>query len=264
MRMTRRTAPFPITDLRDAAHDDSPLGRWLRTPVFFEDPPTPPAPTPPAPTPPAPTPGPAPQPTPPANDPLATLAAHVDAAAAGARTEGERAATEAALKALGFDSLEAATTFVKAKREADLAAMTEADRKAAEATAAQATADQEKAAAASERRQLLVTECLVLSADLPAERREAVRAQLAGNPALSALDVAADRNAAATAVLAAIDTLRKDPAMAVLFTPVTPDPANPPTPGSFVPGPSPTPHVPKLKDDVATIVKGITERTGIK
>lgn len=271
--MTPRATILP-TDELTAYHRDERLGRArspFTTPVFFSDtppappaPPTPPAPTPPAPpAPPAPTPGPAPAPAPPnPNDPLAVLQAELNRVGAAEKAQGQRQATTEMLTALGFASVDEAKAFVEAKRKADLDAMSEADRKTAEAAAAQAAADQEKAAVATERRNLLVTERLVLATDLPAERREAVRAQIAA--ATAAIDPT-QRDVAAAAVDAAIDAVRKDAAMAVLFTPVAPhDPNRPPAPPTHVPGPAPRPHVPAPGDDVASIVAGITQRTGIK
>ena len=239
VHMNPRSAPFPIQDWLRAAHTEGPLGRVglpFATPVFFEDPPTP---------------------TPPAGDPLAQLAAEIERVRSGAATAAEQAATEAAMKALGFATLDEATTKVAAWRKAELDAMSEADRIKAEAVAAQAQADQEKAAAAAERHRLSITERLVLAADLPAARRDAVRAQLNLQPGATPEQIDAE-----------VDRVRKDPALSVLFTPLAdPDPSNPnpnPAPSSTVPGVPPRPAPPKLGGDVKSIVEGITSRTGIK
>jgi hypothetical protein len=110
--------------------------------------PTPPAPTPPSPpapqNPPAPAPAaPAPQPTPPAAPDLGALQAAIDQA----KNAGSSEAQNTLLKALGFDKLEDAQTFVKTARDAHTAQLSEVERREQAAATALAAAQSAEAEA---------------------------------------------------------------------------------------------------------------------
>ncbi len=94
--------------------------------------------------PPTPTPATPPPATPPPDAPTPDTAvvsqAKVDEIAAAARNQGSSAATKAALEALGVESVEEAAAIIKAAKDAELAAMSEAEQAKAKAEADQAAA----------------------------------------------------------------------------------------------------------------------------
>lgn len=156
---------------------------------------------------------------------LAGLQSALDAA----KTEGERAALGNALKALGFDKLEDAQAWVKNKREADKAKLTEVERReqAAEERERQAQARETAAAAKA------------LRADISAALIEA------GAPRTGVADlvdlVKVDAGADEAAIKAAVEA--KKTQFPALFTEAAAAP--PPAPGGLPGGKPPAPPSPK-------------------
>lgn len=152
---------------------------------------------------------------------LAGLQSALDAA----KTEGERAALGTALKALGFDKLEDAQTWVKDKRDAETAKLSEVERreKAAEEREAQAQAREAAAAAKA------------LRADISAALVEAGAPRQGVADLVDLVKVAADADEAA--IKAAVEA--KKTQFPSLFTDAA---ATPPPPGGLPGGNPPAPR----------------------
>jgi hypothetical protein len=141
--------------------------------------------------------------------------------------ETKRATTKGFLADLGVNSVDEAKALVKAHKEAELAAMTEADRLRAEAAEAKATYEQQSAALATERHSLSVERALAAAG---------AQGDLAKVSKLVDVEVGAD----ATAVQAAVDATKTQ--FAALFGAATATPApSEPSGGGAPSRPSPKP-----------------------
>lgn len=182
--------------------------------------PTPPAP---APTPPAPAPA-------PAAPPAGYLSQdEVNRISAQQKEEGKRAAEKAMADALGV-TLEEAKAIVERQKQAELAAMSDAERAKAEAETEKAAAVQANAEA-----QRILTGAKVTAA-LVASGVPAAKLELVGRMVVVAPD------ADDAAIQAAVDSIKTT--MPEAFTPgATPPPGTPPVPSSTPPGSPPPPAV---------------------
>lgn len=173
--------------------------------------------------------------TPPGSPPGTPPTAHPDlsglqAALDAAKTEGERAALQTAVKALGFEKLEDAQKWVDEKRAADLAAMDEVQRREKAAEDREKAAN-EREAAANAKAQRADIRAALLDAGAPKE--------LVGD-LVDIIKVPADADEAA--IKAAVEA-KKAAAPAFFAAAGTPPPANPPAP-SGLPGGTPPPGTP--------------------
>jgi hypothetical protein len=122
--------------------------------------------------------------------------------------KGSREGRKALLEELGFDKFDDLKTLVSTHKEAQRAAMTEAERLKAEAADAKAAADAERTALASERHTLNVERAL-----------QAAGAQGDISRLVRLVDVEVGSDAAA--VQAAVESIKADATFAALFRPAT-------------------------------------------
>lgn len=171
--------------------------------------------------PPAPQPQLQPQPAPAPQPDLTALQAELDKA----KNAGSTEALETALKALGFDKIEDAQTWVTAKREEETAQLTELEKREKAANDAAAAAAQREADAAKLIERGVIREAL-RDAGCPADN-------LADAEKL--IDVTGD--VTADSAKTAAEALKAKPAFASLFTVI--DPGKPPPAPNMPPSPKP-------------------------
>lgn len=126
--------------------------------------------------------------------------------------KGSREGRKALMDELGVPSVDALKALLKAQKDAELAAMSEAERLKAEAAEAKQAANAERAALVNERHSLNVERAL---------QAAGARGDLARVSKLIDVEVGAD----AAAVQAAVEATKADPTFAALFGAATATPA---------------------------------------
>jgi hypothetical protein len=153
--------------------------------------------------------------------------------------KGSREGRKALLQELGFEKFEDIQTLVATHKDAQLAAMTEAERMKAEAAEAVKAAKADRAAIAAERHSFSVERALMAAG---------AQGELARISKLVDVEVGADPEA----IQAAVDALKADPTLKVLFGAATATPApSEPSGGGPSSRPSPRPDALSRGDEKA-------------